>query len=226
MGLAQGAVAEGGTVKIITTEQRTPEWYQARVGLFTASRAADMLATIKSGEAAARRDLRVQLVCERLTGTSQEDAYVNSTMQRGIDKEADAFAAYEALTGNLARPCGFLAHDTLKAGCSPDGEIGGFVGLLEVKCPKTATHLSYLKTQTVPKDYLAQIVHALWITGAQWCDFVSFDDRLPEHLQVFSIRVTRNEDEIATYDTAARAFLKEIDQECESLMKRLEAVSA
>jgi predicted phage-related endonuclease len=213
-------------VRIVTRDQRTPEWYQARVGLFTASRASDMLATIKSGEAAARRDLRTQLVCERLTGVSQEDAYVNAAMQRGMDKEAEAFAAYEALTGNLARPCGFLAHDTLKAGCSPDGEIEGFTGLLELKCPKTSTHLSYLKSQTVPKDYLAQIVHALWITGAQWCDFVSFDDRLPEHLQVFSLRVTRKEDEIAAYDTAARAFIAEIDAECEALMKRLEAVPA
>ena len=213
-------------MKTLPTDQRTPEWYQARLGMFTASRAADMLATIKSGEAAARRDLRTQLVLERITGQSQENGYINADMQRGTEKEPDALAAYEALTGNLARGVGFLAHDVLKAGCSPDGEIGGFVGLLELKCPKSATHLGYLKAKTVPKDYHAQMVHALWITGAQWCDFVSFDDRFPEPLQVFHVRVQRNEAEIASYELMARQFLAEIDQEVDELAKLAGLVAA
>jgi putative phage-type endonuclease len=223
---AQGEGAEGDVVRILTTEQRTPEWFAARIGKFTASRASDMMATIKSGEAAARRDLRVQIVCERLTGASQEDTYVNATMQRGVDKEPDAFGAYEALTGHLARQVGFLAHDTLPAGCSPDGVIGEFEGLLECKCPKTATHLSYLKSKAVPKDYFWQIQHSLWITGAQWCDFVSFDDRLPPGLQVFRVRVQRNEAEINSYELMARAFLSEIDKECDELAKLAEVVAA
>lgn len=217
MGAHEDEGRGGGEVIIITTAQRTPEWHQARVGKFTASRAADMLATIKSGEAAARRDLRMQLVCERLTGISQEDAYVSPAMQRGIDKEADAFAAYEALTGNLANTCGFLAHDSLPVGCSPDGEIDGFTGLLEIKCPKTATHVGYLRSQTVPRDYLAQITHALWVTGAQWCDFLSFDDRLGAPLHLFYRRVNRADVDIAAYELAATLFLSEIEKETASV---------
>ena len=151
---------------IVTTDQRTPEWQGARIGKLTGSRASDMLATIKTGEAAARRDLRLQLVCEILTGQSQEDGYINAAMQRGIDKEADAFAAYEAVTGELAAPVGFLAHDTLASGCSPDGEVGGYRGILELKNPKTATHIGYLRSGKVPSLYLPQITHNLWITGA------------------------------------------------------------
>ena len=203
-------------MKILDIAQRSPEWYQARVGMFTASRAADMMATIKTGEAAARRDLRVQLVVERLTGQPQDDGYINAAMQRGIDKEADAFAAYEALTGNLARPVGFVAHDTLRAGCSPDGLVGDD-GLLELKCPKSATHLAYLRAKTLPKDYLYQLQHAMWITGARWADFLSFDDRFPSELQVFHVRVTRNETDIAAYEVMARAFLSEVERELEAV---------
>jgi hypothetical protein len=175
------------------------------------------MATVKSGEAAARRDLRTRLVLERLTGLSQENGYVNADMQRGTDKEPDAFAAYEALTGNLASPCGFFMHDTLRAGCSPDGIIGALDGLLELKCPKSATHLGYLRSKTVPRDYLYQIQHALWITGARWADFVSFDDRFPPPLQVFHVRVTRNETDVHGYELLARAFLTDVDREFEEV---------
>lgn len=204
-------------MRILTTTQRTPEWFAARVGMFTASTAADMLAQIKTGEAAKRRDLRMRLVCERLTGQPQENGFVSADMQRGIDKEADAFAAYEALTGELANAVGFVAHDTLRAGCSPDGEISGFAGLLEVKCPKTSTHVGYLRAKTVPSDYVPQMVHALWITGAAWCDFVSFDDRLPAHLQLFVMRLNRDEKQIASYQLAAELFLSEVQKDCEEI---------
>lgn len=206
-------------MKILTPDQRTDAWRQARVGMFTASVASDMMATAKTGEAAARRDLRMRLVCERLTGQSQEDGFVSAAMQRGIDREADAFAAYEALTGHVAFPVGFVAHDTLLAGCSPDGEINGFAGILEIKCPKSATHLGYLRSRTVPKDYLWQIIHALWITGAEWCDFCSFDDRFPLPLQTFVVRVTRASVDIAAYEVMARAFLREIDAEVQAIDK-------
>jgi hypothetical protein len=193
--------------------------------MFTASRACDMLATIKSGGAAARRDLRTQLVVERLTNAPQDDPYVNATMQRGMEKEADAFAAYEALTGLMAQPVGFLAHDTLLAGCSPDGVIGNFQGLLEIKCPKSATHLAYLRAKTIPKDYQAQMQHALWITGAKWADFISFDDRFPPALQVCHVRLTRNDTDLAAYEIMARAFLAEVDREVAELAAMIEAAA-
>jgi hypothetical protein len=199
---------------IIDAPQRSEAWFAARLGRLTGSRAADCLATIKSGEAAARRDLRTQLVCERLTGTLQEDGFVNQAMQRGIDVEPQAFAAYEALTGNLAQRTGFLAHNTLQVGCSLDGHIGAFEGILELKCPKSATHLSYLRSPgKVPAAHLPQIVHNLWVSGAAWCDFLSFDDRFPPPLQTFLVRVERNEQEITSYALAAALFLSEVQAE-------------
>lgn len=197
--------------------QRSPEWHQMRLGRLTGSRAKDMLATIKSGEAAARRDLRMQLVCERLTGQVQEDGYVNDVMQRGIELEPAAFAAYEGVTGLVAERSGFLAHTEHWAGCSLDGHIGDFEGILELKCPKSATHLRYLKSDQIPAEHLPQIMHNLWITGAAWCDFVSFDDRFPQPLQVVRIRYERTEDAIAAYARAALAFLKEVETEVESV---------
>jgi hypothetical protein len=121
---------------VIDAPQRSPEWFAARLGRLTGSRAADMLATIKSGEAAARRDLRMQLVCERLTGQSQEEPFVNAAMQRGIDCEPLAFAAYEAQTGQVVNRTGFLAHTGYMVGCSLDGHVGDFEGLVECKCPQ------------------------------------------------------------------------------------------
>jgi hypothetical protein len=176
-----------------------------------------MLASIKTGEAAARRDLRAQLVCERLTGQPQEDGYINATMQRGLDLEPDAFAAYAALTGNLTRRTGFLSHDALMVGCSLDGDIENFTGILELKCPKSATHLSYLKAGKVPANHMPQILHNLWVSGAQWCDFLSYDDRFPEHLQVFYRRIERVEFDVMAYGKTAERFLEEVSAELAEL---------
>jgi hypothetical protein len=207
-------------MRILCTEQRVPSWYQARIGKLTGSVAGDMLARIKAGEAAARRDLRTRLVVERLTGQAQEDGFVSPAMLHGIEMEGDAFAAYESATGHMVNRVGFLAHDELDAGCSPDGEIGGYVGLIEIKCPKSATHLRYLRGGTVPADYLPQITHNLWITGAQWCDFASFDDRFPPSLQLFRVRVERNQAEIDAYELMARAFLTEVEKELTELQDK------
>lgn len=206
--------------------QRSPEWFAARAGKLTGSKAAlvtDFLKTGAKGESAKRRDYRLQLVCERLTGLPQEDGdgYVNDSMQRGIDLEPAAFAVYEALTGNLAHKSGFLSHLTLPVGCSLDGQIDSFTGILEIKCPKTATHLSYWRGPSVaPADYLPQITHNLWVTGAAWCDFLSFDDRLPAHLQTFLVRVKREDVDIAAYEAAAMKFLAEVDAEVADLKAR------
>lgn len=185
-----------------------------------------MLATIKTGEAAARRDLRMQLVCERLTQSLQEDGFVNAAMQRGIDCEPLAFAAYESETGQVVQRSGFCAHNTLAIGCSLDGHVEDFDGILECKCPKSATHLRYLKAGVVPADYLPQITHNLWVTGASWCDFVSFDDRFPAALSFFRVRVDRDEKAIAEYAAKAMAFLAEVQTECEAVrtMTTLKAV--
>jgi putative phage-type endonuclease len=207
----------GQPFTVITAEQRSPEWFAARAGRLTGSVAADMLATIKSGEAAARRDLRMRLVCERLTGQPQEDSFVNAAMQRGIDMEPMAFSAYEAQTGLVAVRSGFLSHALHMAGCSLDGHVGNFEGIVELKCPKSSTHLKYLREGGIPKDYLPQILHNLWISGAQWCDFLSFDDRFPADMQVFYVRVERDDKAIAEYEAKALAFLGEVETEVNSL---------
>lgn len=210
---------------IIDAPQRSPEWFAARLGRLTGSRAADMLATIKSGEAAARRDLRIQLVCERLTGLVQEEAYINPVMQRGIECEPLAFAAYEVQTGSFVERTGFLSHNEHMAGCSLDGHVGDYEGIIELKCPKSATHLRYLRGGVVPTEYIPQITHNLWITGAQWCDFVSWDDRFPPQLQLFIARVTPGE--IAAYEKRALAFLSEVWTEtmaCSTMMRPLDVM--
>lgn len=195
--------------------QRTPDWYALRCGMLTGSAAGDVLATIKKGEASARRDLRAKLVAERLTGRSQESGYLNEAMQWGIDKEPEAIAAYEAYSGHLVMPVGFIAHDTLHAGCSPDGLVG-HDGLVEIKSPKTATHLAYWDDQALLLTaYRAQVIHNLWITQRSWADLVSFDDRLPEHLRLvivhYDAHLPQHTAEIASYELLARQFLSEVD---------------
>lgn len=203
--------------RIIDAPQRSEAWFEARAGRLTGSAAGDMLASIKTGEAAARRDLRTKLVVERLTGQHQEDGFVNAAMQWGMDKEADAFAAYEAHSGNVVRRTGFLSHLHVMAGCSLDGDVDDFAGVVEIKCPMSATHFGYLKAKGVPSKHMPQILHNLWISGAQWCDFVSFDPRFPEHLQLFVHRVPRNDIDILAYAKCAEKFLEEVDAECEAM---------
>ena len=202
---------------IINADQRSPEWFQARAGRLTGSRAADMLSKIKTGEAAARRDYRLQLVCERLTGQPQDDRFINAAMQRGIDMEPFARAAYEAKTGNVAVQTGFLSHATHGAGCSLDGHVDHFAGIVELKCPKSATHLRYLRDGVLPKEYVPQVTHNLWISGADWVDFLSYDDRFPSELQVFYTRVLVKDLDLAGYEQSALAFLAEVDHEVHAL---------
>lgn len=202
---------------IIEAEQRTPEWYAARAGRVTGSRAADVLAKIKSGEAAGRRNYRVQLVAERLTGKPQEDCYVSKEMQRGIDLEPAARLAYEVRTGLVVRQTGFLSMSEFLSGCSLDGDVEEFKGLVGFKCPNSSTHVEYLKSRRLPPIYVPQSTHEMWVTGAEWYDFVSYDDRMPEHLQLFCVRVQRNEFDIAGYEQEVRRFLAEVQIEYEEL---------
>ena len=203
-------------MRIHLCAQRTPEWLALRAGKLTGSCAKDMLAKIKSGEAAARRDLKFKLLAERLSGQTQEDGYVNAAMQWGIDHEAEAVAAYESLTGNMVEAIGFCEHDDLLAGTSPDGFVGDD-GILSIKCPKTATQISYIKNGVEPSEHAPQNSHELWLTGRAWVDFVSYDPRLPPHLRLFIVRVTRTNAELDTYDRDARAFLVELETELHAL---------
>lgn len=204
-------------IRVIDHPQRSPEWFAARAGRLTGSRAGDMLAKIKAGEAAARRDYRLQLAVERLTGTPQEIGFVSADMQRGIDMEEAAFSAYEAHSGVMVRRTGFVCSEDYMVGCSLDGDAENFRGVIELKAPKSTTHVGYIKAGVLPATYLPQILHNLWCTSAQWADFASFDDRLPTALQLFVIRVHARDLDIEGYAKEAHKFLAEVDAEVESL---------
>jgi len=167
-------------------EQRSEEWFKARLGKVTASRVADILAKIKSGESASRRNYKIQLVSERLTGEKQE-TYINQAMQDGIDREFYARERYVQQFGEVEE-VGFIQHPTLEAGASPDGLVGDD-GLIEIKCPLGTTHTETLMTQEVPSKYIPQIQFQLLCTGRKWCDFISYNPMFPEHLQLFVKRV-------------------------------------
>ena len=191
--------------------QQTPEWFAQRAGKVTASRVADVMAKVKSGEAAGRANYRAQLVAERLTGTAAE-SYSNTAMQWGTDTEPYARMAYEAATGNLVLETGFVLHPDIGfSGASPDGLIGND-GLVEIKCPNTATHIDYLLAATVPEKYKPQMAWQMACTGREWCDFISYDPRLPEDLRLFTVRYKREEDYIEELEAAVVQFLKEVDE--------------
>jgi hypothetical protein len=202
---------------VIDVPQRSPEWFAARLGRLTASDAKHITSFLKNGdESAARRDLKMRLVCERLTNQSQEDGFTNADMQRGLDLEPEAFAAYEAERGVLVERVGFVSHTELMAGGSPDGVVGAFEWLVEIKAPRAANHVRYLRTGEFP-EHEAQIRHLLWLTGAAWCDFVSYCPQLPQGMRLFVCRVPRLETEMVYHEAQVRKFLNEVDLEEASL---------
>lgn len=211
-------------------EQRSEAWHALRAGLVTGSAAEAILAVRKkgTGELAIRRDLRNRLVCERLTGLPLDrNSGHTAAMQHGLDVEPDAVAAYEAHTGQIVQRVGFCSHLTLKAGCSPDGYVGAWEGIVEAKCPGCTTHLTYLHGfgKGIPEEYYAQLVHALWLTGASWADFVSYDPRFPPELQIFVTRLERAWVDLAGYELALRLFLDEVDADVAKLQPVAAAVA-
>lgn len=199
-------------------EQGSPEWFAQRLGKVTASRVADVIARTKTGYSTSRENYMAQLVCERLTGTVAE-AFSNSAMQWGTETEPLARAAYEAHADVLVDEVPMITHPTIEAaGASPDGLVGDS-GLIEIKCPNTATHIDTLLTQTVPSKYNTQMQWQMACTGRQWCDFVSFDPRLPKELQLFVKRVDRNNNLIADLEMEVILFLTELENKIKKLNK-------
>jgi putative phage-type endonuclease len=205
-------------------EQGTPEWFAARLGNVTASRVADVIAKTKSGYSASRENYMAQLICERMTGTVAE-SFTNSAMQWGTETEPLARAAYESIADVLVDEVGYVQHPRIeRAGASPDGLIGLF-GLLEIKCPNTATHIDTLITEQVPTKYITQMQWQMVCTGRAWCDFVSFDPRLPNGLQVFVKRVEFDTEYAATLEIEVVKFLAELDTKISKLNERLNHVN-
>lgn len=190
-------------------KQGTPEWMALRCGKATASRVADIVAKTKSGPSASRANYLAQLVAERLTGTVAE-SYSNGAMQWGTEKEPEARAAYEFYRSAVVIPVGFVPHPSIDmTGASPDGLVGDD-GLIEIKCPNTATHIETLLGGSVPAKYVTQMQWQMACTGRSWCDFVSFDPRMPEDMRLFVSRVSRDGKLISSLDAEVAAFLAEV----------------
>jgi len=196
--------------------QGSEAWFQSRMGKVTASRVADVIAKTKTGYSASRDNYMAQLVCERMTNTVAE-SFTNSAMQWGTETEPLARAAYEAHADVLVDEVAMIPHPTIEAaGASPDGLVGDY-GQLEIKCPNTATHIDTLLTQTVQSKYLTQMQWQMACTGRLWCDFVSFDPRMSDGLQLFVKRVQRDDAYIQMLEKEVIQFLTELDGKIKKL---------
>jgi putative phage-type endonuclease len=197
-------------------KQGSLEWHQQRLGRVTASRIADVIAKTKSGYSTSRDNYMAQLVCERMTGNVAE-SYTNAAMAHGVETEPLARAAYEAIADVLVDEVAMITHPQIDAaGASPDGLVGDD-GLVEIKCPNTATHIDTLLSQTVPGKYNTQMQWQMACTGRQWCDFVSFDPRMCDGLQLFVKRVPRDNAYIQMLEEEVKKFLVELDNKITKL---------
>lgn len=189
-------------------DQRTDAWFAARLGKPTASRIADVMAKTKSGYGAARKNYMMQLLCERLTG-QREESFTSAAMQRGTDLEPEARSRYEIETGELVEEVGFILHPDIDMGASPDGLVGDR-GLIEIKCPNTAQHVEFLRTGKPDGRYQWQMLCQMACTGREWCDFVSYDNRMPEPLQFRMVRFERDHSRINEMLEETYTFLSEL----------------
>lgn len=200
-------------------EQGSPEWHAQRLGRVTASRIADMTAKTKTGWGASRANYMAELLVERLTGVPTE-GYTNAAMQWGKDTEPLARAAYEFMRDVEVSSVGFVGHPNIAmSGASPDGLIGTD-GLVEFKCPNTATHVDTLLGGVIPGKYVAQIQWQMACTERAWCDWVSFDPRLPASMQMFVCRIERDDKKIEELSGHVIAFLVELDDQLATLKSR------
>ena len=194
-------------------EQRTDDWFAARLGKVTASRIADVCA---KGKGATRDNYMAQLICEILSQKPTE-SFTTPAMQWGIDQEPHARAAYSAKTGNLVDEVGFIDHPEIEgAGASPDGVVEED-GLIEIKCQSLANSLDFILVEKIPSRYRMQMQWQMACTAREYCDFVSYDPRLPEHLQLKVVHVQRDQKEIDFLEGEVKAFLAEMNEKLEKL---------
>lgn len=202
-------------MRIVACDQRSEQWHGARIGKLTGSCVGEAFTTRKDKqEAAGRRNTRLRLALERITGKPQDNGYESPAMRRGTELEPLAVAAYEAETGVFVEPVGFIEHDTLAAGCSPDGLTSE--GGIEIKCPEIGAHYAYLRGG-LPNDYFLQCVHGLWITELAWWDFVSFHPDFPEPLRLKRTRIYAKDVDLAAHELNVSLFLAEVDREVEAV---------
>lgn len=206
----------------MSDDQRTEEWFTARIGKVTASRVADLMAKTKSGYSTSRDNYMAQLVCENITKTKAE-GFTNAAMEWGTEQEPFARAAYEAKTGEMVEEVGFVPHPLIEwAGASPDGLVGPD-GLVEIKCPNTATMIDTLLTGKVPGKYNTQMQFQMACTGRHWCDYVVFDPRMPAKAQLFVKRVFRDDAFIQEMEAEIVNFLVEVNVQIQQINAIIES---
>lgn len=197
-------------------DQRSPEWFSQRAGKVTASAIYKVMARTKTGWGADRANYHAQLVSERLTGVTAE-SFSNAAMQWGTDIEPQARAMYSLEAPGSVIEVGFLDHPVIVfSGASPDGLVGD-TGMVEIKCPNTATHIATLTGAPIDRKYLYQMQWQMACAGRDWCDFASFDPRLPVEMQLHVRRVERDAELIAELESEVSAFLAEVAATVEQL---------
>ena len=202
--------------------QGSEEWHAARLGSVTASRVSDVMAKTKTGYSASRTNYMMELLCQRLTG-KREEGFTSAAMQRGTELESSARSVYEAENGVIVIECGLVQHSTIAMfAASPDGIIGSD-GLLEIKCPNTSTHIDFLRTGKPDGKYQLQMLAQMACTGRKWCDFVSFDDRLPAQLQYSKVRFERDDIRINEMLVEIEKFLHELNELESEMLSRMAA---
>ena len=200
----------------MTIEQGSPEWFALRAGKVTASRVADILAKTKTGPSASRQNYLIELALQRTTGIIQE-SYTNAAMEWGTQTEPQARVAYEVNTNNFVDQVAFIDHPNIAwFGCSPDGLVSDR-GLVEIKCPNSATHWEYFKAKKAPNKSVIQMQTQMAVTGRDWCDFVSFDPRMPERSQLLIVRVDKDETFIKLMEDEVKQFLSEVEIEVKQM---------
>lgn len=200
-------------------QQGSAEWLAERCGQVTASRIADVMATVKKGESAKRSGYKMELLAEIVTGDTA-DHYVSPAMDYGIEYEPVARAAYEMAQGVEVQSIGYVRHPNIpRSGASPDGLVGDD-GLVEIKVPTTRTHLEYFLAGAVPAEYKPQMLWQMACSGRQWCDFVSYDPRLPEEFGLLIVRFERDEEAITEMEESVRTFIGELNAMADGLLAR------
>lgn len=202
--------------------QGSEEWHTDRMGCATASRMADVMAKTKTGYAASRENYKMELLCQRLTG-QREESYTSAEMRRGTELEPVARSVYESENGLFVTEVGIAKHPEIKNfSASPDGLVGEF-GLLEIKCPNTATHVDFLRTEKPQGKYQWQMLAQMACTGRKWCDFVSYDDRLPYPLNYHCVRFERDDIRINEMLVEIEKFLHELNELESEMLSRMAA---
>jgi hypothetical protein len=209
-------------VKVIDVPQGSVEWALVRVGRVTASNVSKVLSRSRDrkSEGATRANYKARIIAEILTGRPQEDDYTNDDMDGGIEREPLARAAYEVCIDDFVDQVGFVIHPRMeRSGASPDGLVGK-PGMVQIKCPKPATHIAYRCAGVVPSKYEPQLAWEMETCEREWSDFVSYCPDFPAPANLFVVRQFHDPRRAREIAAEINHFNREVDELIEKLMGR------